>query len=249
MGPGKIAALFSGVLVLVLALGGSYLYINRHHEPSRQSTTATAPPTPTPPQARPTPPQATPTERPSPGPSKAPSPAPSPTPSQPQQTIPHLVFPAPAGQWIEQRNGVLSGPLQGQAYYQTTQADYDPAGHDWVAIMVSLAPSPAWKIHDNPKKGLRRAAAWYEAANFAGADVHPTTVAERPITVDGKKGRYLQVHLRYRIKGLNSTGETATLVAVPTARGAAMFLASIPDTNRDLQADVNAAVKGLRLVK
>jgi hypothetical protein len=248
MGAAKIAALFGGVLVLVLALGGSYLYVNRHHDPTPPPPVAATTNAPTPP-AGPQLPTPSPPASPRPTPSRPPGlPTPSPSPSQPSLASAHFVFPNPGKPW-EMRFLVLNGLTQWQAYSVTTQSNYDGTS-DWVAIMVSLAPNPTWHVHDQPKAGLRKAAAWYEAANFAGAAVHPKTVAERAITVDGQKGRYLQVHLRYHIDGLKSTGETATLVAVPTGHGdTAMFLASIPDTNKHLQRSVDATIEALQIVR
>jgi len=68
------------------------------------------------------------------------------------------------------------------------------------------------------------------------------------VTVDGKSGWMLQQHYTYSIPGLISKGETGTFVSVQTsANTAAVFLASIPDTNRDLQVDVDAAIKTLKI--
>lgn len=262
MKPWKIAVLFASVLAVVLVAGGIYLAMRRGAEP-RPPTVS---PQPTQPQFTPTPqpsltpaptqptetPQATP-PTPIPPPVQTSPPTPPAQPSQsPQLNQAHLIYTGPGGAWVLQSIPMLpttqSGPIpQFQGYAQTTQSGFAD-GHDWVAMMTSLIPRPEWGVEKNQKAGLETMAKWYQASSFNGAALTSTTIVSKKVTVDGKSGWMLQQHYTYDIPGLISKGETPTFVSVQTGTNtAAVFLASIPDTNKNLQIDVDAAIKTLKI--
>ena len=272
MKPWKIAVLFASVLALVLVAGGIYLAMRKGSEagPTPTSTpvpTSSPQPTPQPSLPSPTVQPTRPSESPqpsqspqSPQPSQSPqSPQPSQSPQSPQPTPTpqpaqaHLAFTQPATAWSATTDPLPttpSGPLpQYQSFQVITEPDYNGSS-SWVAMMVSLNPVPEWGIAKDQKKGLAAMSTWYQASSFGGAAVTSTTVVDRKFTVDGKSGWMLQQHYTYSIPGLESTGETATFVSVPTGKDtAAVFLSSIPDTDKALQIDANTAIKSLRLVK
>jgi hypothetical protein len=117
-------------------------------------------------------------------------------------------------------------------------------------MMDSLIPQSAWGVEKDEKTGLANLSSWYRASSFDGAALTSKTIVNKKITVDGKSGWILQQHFTYSIPGLLSKGETGTFVSVATGKNtAAVFLASIPDTDKELQPDVDAAVKSLKIEK
>jgi len=261
MSTGKVIALFAGVLVLVLAVGAAYLGLRNTRQgpppvptPTPTVTTQTVPPgTPppsTPPPSTPPPTTAPPT---SPPPSTAPpnsqSPIPPPT-STPQPAEPHLVFSKPAAPWAA-RGGLLTEPdvTEFDGYSVLTEPNYAGTS-SWVAIMLTMNPDPAWGIGANQQTGLATASRWYQASNFGGAAIVSRVSVDKRTTVAGEPGWARQEHLSYSIPGLRSTGETVTWVSVQTAKGASsVFLSSIPDTDKNLQADATKAITTLRIEK
>jgi len=154
--------------------------------------------------------------------------------------------------WVQATTPLLpttsSGPItQYAGYFQVTEADYNGT-RSWVAMMDSLIPRPEWGVEKNQKTGLATMSSWYQASSFSGAALTSKTIVNKKVTVDGKSGWMLQQHYTYSIPGLKSKGETGTFISVQTGKNtAAVFLASIPDTNKDLQADVDAAIKTLKI--
>jgi len=262
MKPWKIALLFASVLAVVLVAGGIYLAMRKGAEP----TPPIVSPQPTQPQFTPTPqpsvtPQPTqPTENPSPPQSSQPTQSPqSPQPTQsqqptqtPQANEAHLVYTAPGGSWMPPTTPLLpstsAGPItQYAGHFQYTEPFYS-GNSSWVAMMDSLIPRPEWGVEKNQKTGLATMSSWYQASSFSGAALTSKTIVNKKVTVDGKSGWMLQQHYTYSIPGLKSKGETGTFISVQTGKNTdAVFLASIPDTNKDLQADVDAAIKTLKI--
>lgn len=256
MKPWKIAVLFASVLAVVLVAGGIYLALRKGSEPAPP----TVAPQPTQPQFTPTP-QPTPTqptENPSPStpPSQTPPSSQTPQPSQtPQANQAHLVYTAPGGAWLLSAAPPLPGTLAGSfpqyaAYAKVTQSNYNGTGSSWVAMMDSLIPAPEWGVQTNQKTGLATMSKWYQASSFGGAALTSTTIMDKKVTVDGKSGWMLQQHYSYSIPGLESKGETGTFISVATGKNAAaVFLGSVPDTDKELQADVDAAIRTLKVMK
>ena len=138
------------------------------------------------------------------------------------------------------------------AYAQTrvTEARYDGSAN-WVALVSTGVAGRDSYDPKNLEATAGRIASQFARSGFAGVRVAQKSLADKAITVDGHRGHLLQQHFTYRVPGLKSHGETVWVGVVDLGadRGGAVFLASIPDTHKQLAADVRTAIASLKIVE
>jgi hypothetical protein len=135
----------------------------------------------------------------------------------------------------------------GQAQTQVTERAYNDRDN-WIALLATGAASREWYDADDLEGSAKNASDWFADEGFTGAAVAQTTRSSRPLRVDGRPAYLLEQHFTYRIEGLESRGEAVTLVVVDLGRGqGGIFLASIPDTHRELRTDVDKAIASLEV--
>ena len=66
---------------------------------------------------------------------------------------------------------------------------------------------------------------------YSDALVQRNDQVSKAITISGKEGWVIETHLTFDIKGLQTKGETAIFLVMPTsATSSSIYYASIPDT-------------------
>jgi Protein of unknown function (DUF2510) len=173
----------------------------------------------------------------------------TPTPEEPYEG-PRLRFePRPRPWALDGQSATMF--TAGRAQTQVTEARYN--GTDsWVALLSTGIVDPEFFERSDLPGSAEQIADWFADTGFTGAEVDQTPRVGKRVTVDGRPGYRLEQHLTYQIDGLKSTGESIWVIVVDLGSGSGnaggVFLASIPDTDAKLSADVEKAISSLEIV-
>lgn len=253
-GTNRTALVVIVAIVGVLIVGGAATLIavnSDDAEPAAASTTSPSPrptvPTPKTPQHRNTDPAPGPTRTPTIPPPAVPTPGES-VPTQPARSA-GLRFKPLQGKWhVDLQTSQI---LRGVGQIQVTEPRYDGQSN-WVAMIAAGQAPPGTFHRGDLRASAKRLSTWFVSEGFTGTKVQRRTLDAKPIKVDGHQAFLLKQHFSYSVPGLTSDGETVSIVVADlgkkggASRGGA-FIASIPITDKQLNGDVEKALKTLHV--
>lgn len=110
------------------------------------------------------------------------------------------------------------------------EQNFDGLGSSWVASVL-VGELIAGDGFFSPKEGADLIAKCAMARFYSDALVQRNDQVSKAITISGKEGWVIETHLTFDIKGLQTKGETAIFLVMPTsATSSSIYYASIPDT-------------------
>lgn len=169
-----------------------------------------------------------------------------PEPSEPADPAPEpggpaLVYEPMGGEWEPSEVGFLGEAL---AQRVITEPDYAD-GHNWQAMLAAGRAMPEWVRDGDPEQTARAASQWFADNGFADAEVDISTDDEQPTDVDGHDAYLLKQQYTFSIPGLEAENETIYVVAVDLGERMDIFMAAIPETHPELEADAEQAIASL----
>ena len=142
-------------------------------------------------------------------------------------------------------------PFSPVAYQQTVldHENYAGLGSNWVSAVL-IAELWVGDGFGSTKQGAETVFNCVLGKYYSDTPVESTTVISAAHLVDGYDGWLIVADLSFTIPNLPVTGERATILVVatdPENQGYSLFYSSIPDDQKHLQADADAALAGLRV--